>query len=296
MCSRTAGGQNGAAGFITHEVANAMRARNIKPSFFSSPDLGECSPVSRLCFAGLWCCADREGRLLDRPKFIKSQVFPYDNIDVEPLLNELEHFGLIERYEADGVNVISIPKFAKHQRPHVKEKPSELPEKTAKTKHQPRKVRAPTQVGASNNQGSSCTSLGDGKPALNPECGILNPECGMRNEDKTQSVPSPTTAWIIPDKFDTPRIRELLDRFEKMRKRIKKPIKDFANASLVLKRFDDEDHLAYALETCLANDYQGLKPDYRPNSLSNGSANRPITFAEQRLINSKKAMEDFLNG
>ena len=166
-----------------------MRARNIKPSFFSSPDLGECSPVSRLCFAGLWCCADREGRLLDRPKFIKAQVFPYDSIDVEPLLVELERFGLVERYEVGDVKVIAIPKFAKHQRPHVKEKPSDLPAKPVGYE------QARTQVGAS-------TDLGDGEPALNPECGILNPECGIINDanptqvgkrfvPKTDSIPNP---------------------------------------------------------------------------------------------------------
>lgn len=237
-----------------------MRSRNIKPTFFSSPDLGECSPVSRLCFAGLWCCADREGRLLDRPKFIKSQVFPYDNIDVEPLLCELTAFGLIERYEADGVKVISIPKFAKHQRPHVKEKPSELPEKTAKSKHAPRKVQARTQVGAS-------TDLGTDKPALNPECGILNPECGILNEDITQSVPSSGKSdWIIPENLDTPEIRELLSSFEAMRKRNKKPIRDRADQSVILKRFESVEHLTYALETCIANGYQGLKPEYKPSN------------------------------
>jgi len=36
-----------------------MRARNIKPGFFSNEDLAECSPWSRLCFAGLWLLADR---------------------------------------------------------------------------------------------------------------------------------------------------------------------------------------------------------------------------------------------
>jgi hypothetical protein len=158
-----------------------MRARNIKPSFFSNPDLGECSPLSRLCFAGLWCCADREGRVLNRPKFIKAQIFPYDNIDVEPLLSELIAFGFIELYETDGVKVIAIPNFGKHQRPHVKEKSSELP---GKIEGLPRQEQAPTQVGAS-------TDLNTNKPALNPECGILNVECGILNVECGIPAPVP---------------------------------------------------------------------------------------------------------
>ena len=46
------------------------RARNIKPGFFANENLAECDPLARLLFAGLWCLADREGRLEDRPKRI----------------------------------------------------------------------------------------------------------------------------------------------------------------------------------------------------------------------------------
>ena len=58
------------------------RSRNIKPGFFLNDDLAECEPLARLLFAGLWCIADREGRLEDRPKRIKIEVLPYDNCDV----------------------------------------------------------------------------------------------------------------------------------------------------------------------------------------------------------------------
>jgi len=105
------------------------RARNIKPGFFKNEDLAECSPWARLCFIGLWTLADREGRLEDRPKRIKGELFPYDSFEVEPLLHELVRYGFIERYEVDGVRVLSIPKFLEHQAPHIKEKASELPGK-----------------------------------------------------------------------------------------------------------------------------------------------------------------------
>lgn len=97
------------------------RSRNIKPGFFKNEDLAECSPWARLCFAGLWTLADREGRLEDRPKRIKGELFPFDTIDVEPLLQELERFKFVVRYETDGMKAIQISEFKRHQSPHYSE-------------------------------------------------------------------------------------------------------------------------------------------------------------------------------
>src|SRR5690348_3353644 len=119
-----------------------MRARNVKPSFFQNEQLAELPFEARLLFVGLWCLADREGRLEDRPKRIKMHVFPADMLDVEPLLAGLDEQGLIERYEVGGARYISIPNFLKHQRPHSKEAASQIP-----TFHE--EPKTPTKVGAS---------------------------------------------------------------------------------------------------------------------------------------------------
>lgn len=104
-----------------------MRSRNLKPGFFKNEDLAELSFEERLLYAGLWCLADREGRVEDRAKRIKGELFPYDNLDVEPMLSHLAEHGFIKRYTFDDVHVIWIPKFKLHQNPHKNEKPSELP-------------------------------------------------------------------------------------------------------------------------------------------------------------------------
>lgn len=103
------------------------RARNIKPGFFLNDKLAECDISTRLLFIGLWCIADREGRLKDRPKRIKAEVFPYDDIDVEPLLAQLQENGFIIRYTVDEHEYIQVVNFNKHQNPHVKEAESTLP-------------------------------------------------------------------------------------------------------------------------------------------------------------------------
>jgi hypothetical protein len=104
------------------------RSRNIKPGFSRNEDLAECSVWARLCFALLPTVADREGRLEDRPKRIKGELFPFDTVDVDPLLAELQDRGLITRYTVDGRALIQILAFLKHQNPHHREPPSILPE------------------------------------------------------------------------------------------------------------------------------------------------------------------------
>jgi hypothetical protein len=103
------------------------RARNIKPGFFKNYDLADLGPHSQLLFAGLWCLADKEGRLEDKPRFIKAEVFPYYEADVNGELTKLEQCGFIVRYEAEGMRLIQIAKFTEHQSPHHTEKSSVLP-------------------------------------------------------------------------------------------------------------------------------------------------------------------------
>jgi hypothetical protein len=103
------------------------RSRNIKPGFFANEDLAECDPLARILFTGLWCIADRAGRLEDRPKRIRAEVLPYDACDADQLLAQLEKHGFILRYVADGNPYIQVLNFEKHQNPHVKEAKSTIP-------------------------------------------------------------------------------------------------------------------------------------------------------------------------
>lgn len=111
------------------------RMRSLKPDFFKDEDLATLPFEARILFEGLWCYADREGRLEDRPKYLKVEIFPYDNVDIEKLLNMLESPKIegrddkvfIRRYCVDGKKYIDIPEFLKHQSPHKTEKESLFP-------------------------------------------------------------------------------------------------------------------------------------------------------------------------
>jgi len=107
-----------------------MRSRNIKPAFFKNEDLSECEPLARILFIGLWCYADREGRFEWRPKKIKAEILPYDNIDINGYLTVLTQLDFIQKYNVNGKTYGRITKFKRHQHPHHTEKESELPDIT----------------------------------------------------------------------------------------------------------------------------------------------------------------------
>jgi hypothetical protein len=103
------------------------RARNIKPGFFRNADLVELSVEARLLFIGLWTIADREGRLEDRPKQIKMEIYPADSFDINSLLSELASTDMLLRYEVGGKRYLQIVNFTRHQNPHKDERQSTIP-------------------------------------------------------------------------------------------------------------------------------------------------------------------------
>ena len=103
------------------------RIRSVKPECFRNEQLADLPYEDRLLFIGLWTQADRDGRLEDRPKRLKGELFPYDDLNVDESLGRLANAGLILRYEGNGLRLIAIPTWAKHQRPHHTEMLSIFP-------------------------------------------------------------------------------------------------------------------------------------------------------------------------
>jgi hypothetical protein len=103
------------------------RIRYVKQGLFHNEELSDCDPLARMLFIGLWTEADREGRLADRPKKIKAILLPYDDCDIEVLLNQLHEKEFIVRYTVNDEAFIQVNNFSKHQNPHPKEAPSEIP-------------------------------------------------------------------------------------------------------------------------------------------------------------------------
>ncbi len=109
------------------------RIRYIKPDFFKDEDLADLPYETRIFYAGLWCQADKAGRLEDRPRRLKAEIFPYDNVDIERCLEQLSKLKcsskqpFINRYVIGEQRYIQILTWSDHQKPHHTEKESEIP-------------------------------------------------------------------------------------------------------------------------------------------------------------------------
>ena len=103
------------------------RIRTIKPEFFTSEDIVSCSPLARILYIGLWCEADREGRMTWKPKTLKLRYLPGDSCDLDTLSQELIDAGMIAIYEVEGVVYAEIPSFTRHQVINNRESASSIP-------------------------------------------------------------------------------------------------------------------------------------------------------------------------
>lgn len=94
------------------------RIRSIKPEFWTSEQVLECSPNARLLFIGMWNFADDCGRLPCSPKSLKAQIFPSDDITLENIrgmINELSANGLLLIYSVEDKDYLQVTGWS-HQR------------------------------------------------------------------------------------------------------------------------------------------------------------------------------------
>ena len=106
------------------------RQRFIHPELWTDPSLGQLTPTERLFFIGCFSNADDDGRLLGNAAFLRSTIFPYDDISI----GEIE--AIRERvtsachnlvyYRVDGIEYLAFTKWAEYQKPKYP-KPSKHP-------------------------------------------------------------------------------------------------------------------------------------------------------------------------
>lgn len=95
------------------------RIRSVKPEFWASEQVMECSPMARLMFIGLWNFCDDAGNHVASAKTIKAEIFPGDDIssaDVQGMLDELSSNGLIAFYTNDSKAYLHVTGWKKHQK------------------------------------------------------------------------------------------------------------------------------------------------------------------------------------
>ena len=95
------------------------RNRTISPDFWTWEAVIDCAPMTRLLFIGLWNFADDHGIQPLRPRTIRMQVLPGDDIDndaVRAMIDELAARKLVRVYEVEGVEYLAVVDWSLHHR------------------------------------------------------------------------------------------------------------------------------------------------------------------------------------
>lgn len=94
------------------------RIRTIKPEFWDDEKLSALCRDSRLLFIGMWNFSDDYGVVKGNKIWLKSKIFPYDQIQVqhfEKWLIELQKLGFIIPFQANSESYYYLPNFLRHQ-------------------------------------------------------------------------------------------------------------------------------------------------------------------------------------
>lgn len=94
------------------------RNRMIKPEFWTSEQVLNCSPIARLLFIGLWNFSDDNGVHPAAYKKLKAEVFPTDDYstnDIQSWVSELIQQGLLNEYTVADKAYWVVTGWKKHQ-------------------------------------------------------------------------------------------------------------------------------------------------------------------------------------
>lgn len=96
------------------------RKRMIDPGIWRSEQVNDLSRDARLLFIGMFSNADDAGRLHGSAKFLRANIFPYDEdvtaAKVAKWRGEILSMGLAILYESNGREYLWLPTWTRHQR------------------------------------------------------------------------------------------------------------------------------------------------------------------------------------
>lgn len=223
------------------------RIRTIKPEFWSSEQIVECSTSARLLFIGLWNFCDDGGVHQYSIKRIKMQVFPGDDLSdkqITELLDELLSAGLLRTFTEENKQYLHVTGWhhQKIDRPTLR-----FPQPTNDTEFD---ERSPND-----RRGFDDTSTSP------------HPRNGMEwngRETKGREVKAADAALPpFPSEIDSPRLRQSLADWLSYKGKTPKPRALKALVTRISKRVTahGEQAVVDAIERAMAQDYKGWDID-----------------------------------
>lgn len=198
------------------------RIRTIKPEVASHEGLFDLERETGLPIRFAWCVlftvADRDGRFAWRPRTLKAQILPHDDIDFSRVLDAWVTRGFVRKYRVGAEWYGWIPTFTKHQVINNRESPSDLPPiEQADEEYQPVTDACAT----------SAPRVGDAS---------VTREVHAQGEGKEGKDKGTREPHVKPDKFSLPGWVPENEwvAFEESRKRLRKPMTDRARSLVII--------------------------------------------------------------
>ncbi|MCK1322129.1 hypothetical protein IVA94_14755 [Bradyrhizobium sp. 156] len=93
------------------------RIRSIHPGLFTDEAFASLSMAARVLLLGIWTESDDQGVFEWKPVTLKMRVFSADNLDVVPLLGELQRADAVRQFSFEGKPHGAVRNFCKYQKP-----------------------------------------------------------------------------------------------------------------------------------------------------------------------------------
>lgn len=236
------------------------RIRSIKPEFWTSEQIAECSPNARLLFIGMWSFCDDYGVHPASCARLKMEVFPADAIstdDVRRMVAELTANGLLEEYEVDGTLYWYVTGWDKHQKPDTKTGKYPRPDGSVG-----KKIRR---------------TYGDNSPNSYRQDADHSPPDKEKEKEKEKKTNTRSSACAAkPDDVSEPVWADFLS----LRKTKRAPVTETAIAAVRREADKAGVTLQDALTICCAKGWQGFNADWiKPADLPTATAPKPDWMA-----------------
>lgn len=92
------------------------RIRSVHPGLYTDDAFMALSMGARMLLIGIWSHADDGGGFEWKPIVLKARIFPADNLDIAPILEELVENDVIKKYDFEGRSYGAVRNFGKWQR------------------------------------------------------------------------------------------------------------------------------------------------------------------------------------
>lgn len=264
------------------------RIRSIKPEFFTSGTLAECSTNARLLFVGTWVFSDDKGRHKLDYRQLKIEIFPADPFtigDIEAMFCELWSVGLVSVYDDNGTWYFVVNGW--HHQKIDKPQPPKFPDPAAcrfvdyssngtrTVDEQSENCRRPFVPDTIRSDGIGLDGIGnDAITPPSPQGGTADVNTsGTPNGSSGRKPRKPqyeVEHQSYPPSLDTEDFRAVWQLWTLHRIEIHKPMTPLA-ASEALAKCEawGRDRAIAAIRHSVANGWQGLfEPDVRQNGRS----------------------------